>query len=202
MKPWLLAILTANRKLVSRTFTSSTTFTVPYGVTQLVSLTGVGGATTSASVVSVAITYSPTGTGTPGSSATWANFQSVKNSNQTAMAAGGSCTIQQSYSTVYSDGTNDGATIYPTTFTDVVAGTAYTTTSGGWASSGPITSSGEADITYQQYGGSTSGFGKTFAGSTGSGAATATYNNVAVTENTPYNLVIPTGGSITITYYQ
>lgn len=202
MQAWMMALAARKPTLVTRTFTSSTTWTTPFGVSNLASVTGRGGSTTNAAVVSVAVTYSPTGSGVPGSSATWANFQSVKDSNQSAMSAGGSCTIQQSYATVYADGTNNGVTVYPTTLTGVVAGSASTVTSGGWASSGPVTSSGEADINYQQYGTATSGFGLSYAGSTGSGAEVRTDSNIAITENTAYTLTIPVGGSITVTYYQ
>lgn len=51
-------------------------------------------------------------------------------------------------------------------------------------------------------GASTTGFGKTFVGGTGGAATPVTYNNVAVTSGASYSLVIPSGGSITITYYE
>jgi hypothetical protein len=51
-------------------------------------------------------------------------------------------------------------------------------------------------------GSSATGFGKTFPGGTGGPASSTSFNNVAVTPGAPYNLVIPAGGSITISYYQ
>lgn len=46
------------------------------------------------------------------------------------------------------------------------------------------------------------GVGKTFPGSTGNVAQTATvFTNVAVTPGASYNIVVPTGGSVTISYY-
>lgn len=51
-------------------------------------------------------------------------------------------------------------------------------------------------------GASATGLSRTFPGSTGNVAQTATqFSNVPVTAETPYNLVIPSGGSITINYY-
>ena len=52
-------------------------------------------------------------------------------------------------------------------------------------------------------GASATAFGKTFPGSTGNVAqTTTTFTNVAVTANASYSIVVPTGGSVTITYYQ
>lgn len=50
-------------------------------------------------------------------------------------------------------------------------------------------------------GASATGFGKTFPGGTGGAATPVPYNNVAVTPGASYPLVVPSGGSITITYY-
>lgn len=51
-------------------------------------------------------------------------------------------------------------------------------------------------------GASATGISKTFPGSTGNVAQTPVgFTNVPVTAGTPYNLVIPSGGSITINYY-
>lgn len=46
------------------------------------------------------------------------------------------------------------------------------------------------------------GFGKTFPGGIAGPASTTSFSNVAVTPFSSYSLVIPTGASITITYYQ
>lgn len=46
------------------------------------------------------------------------------------------------------------------------------------------------------------GFGKTFPGGYAGPAPTSTYNNVVVTPGASYNIVVPAGGSVTITYYQ
>lgn len=53
-------------------------------------------------------------------------------------------------------------------------------------------------------GSATTGFGYTFAGGTASAptAVAVTHSNVPVTPGASYSLVIPAGGSITITYYE
>ena len=49
-------------------------------------------------------------------------------------------------------------------------------------------------------GASTTGFGKTFPGGTGGAATPTTFNNVAVIAGASYSIVVPSGGSLTITY--
>jgi hypothetical protein len=51
-------------------------------------------------------------------------------------------------------------------------------------------------------GANTTGFGKTFAGGVGTSATQASYSNVPLTAGASYSLVVPGGGSITITYFQ
>lgn len=45
-------------------------------------------------------------------------------------------------------------------------------------------------------------FGKTFPGGAGGPATTTTFSNIAITPGATYNIVVPSGGSITITYTQ
>lgn len=49
-------------------------------------------------------------------------------------------------------------------------------------------------------GSSTTAFGYTFPGGTGGAASPVTYNNVAVTPGASYSIVVPAGGSVSITY--
>jgi len=49
-------------------------------------------------------------------------------------------------------------------------------------------------------GSDTTGFSKTFSGGVGGAASGTTYNDVAITPGASYSLVVPSGGSITITY--
>lgn len=50
-------------------------------------------------------------------------------------------------------------------------------------------------------GANATGFGKTFPGGVGGPASAVSFNDVAVVAGQPYNMVIPAGGSITISYY-
>jgi hypothetical protein len=51
-------------------------------------------------------------------------------------------------------------------------------------------------------GASATGIGKTFPGSLGNVTQTpVTFNNISVTSGSSYNIVVPAGGSITISYY-
>lgn len=49
-------------------------------------------------------------------------------------------------------------------------------------------------------GASATGFGRVFPGGAGGGAANVSFNNVPVTAGSTYQVVVPSGGSITITY--
>lgn len=51
-------------------------------------------------------------------------------------------------------------------------------------------------------GASTTGFGKTFPGGNGGAASLTNFANVPVTPGGPHALVIPSGGSITFTYFK
>jgi hypothetical protein len=58
------------------------------------------------------------------------------------------------------------------------------------------------DVTPATTGPSTTAFGQTFPGGTGGPASNTTVTNVAITPGASYNIVVPAGGSLTITYYQ
>jgi hypothetical protein len=73
------------------------------------------------------------------------------------------------------------------------------------------TAGGQYGITYTSYnyggvGTAATGLGKTFPGGTyvapdGFPATTTTFTNVAVTPNTSYSIVVPSGGTVSISYY-
>lgn len=58
------------------------------------------------------------------------------------------------------------------------------------------------EMTIATTGASTTGFGQTFVGGTGGAATPSTVTNVATTAGASYSLVIPSGGSLSITYYR
>lgn len=51
-------------------------------------------------------------------------------------------------------------------------------------------------------GASTTAFGKTFPGGVGGPATTTTFTNIAITPGASYSIVVPSGGTLTITYTQ
>lgn len=51
-------------------------------------------------------------------------------------------------------------------------------------------------------GANSSAFGYTFPGGVGGPASTLTYGNITVTPGASYSIIVPAGGSVTITYYK
>lgn len=219
MKPWMAAVVSGGAQLVTRTFTSSQSVTIPFGVSQLESLSGNGASgspsspiiTTRSRIVSSVIAFI-SGSGPSSGSLTWNDFQSDAPAARNTINAGGSGSFSgANYSgfpntNTYSIGLNTG------TFTDSVPGSAYVVNSAGWKTSGAILvgDDGAAEVYWQEYigtnppttGASATGFGRTFPGGTGGPASTTTYGVTAVVGGQSYSVVVPAGGSITITYYQ
>lgn len=211
MSPWMLAMISGKRRVVTEVITSSQTWVCPLGVSLLNTLVGKGAdgtpiTTPNTSEALINVNYSPTGTGS-GGSATWANFDGIVNGWVSTLNSSGSLSYQRAVVTAYADGTVDLVDAAQS-ISGAVPGTATKITTGAWASSGAITASGDALVNYSYYvaaaaGANTTGFGYTFAGGAPDTPATpVTYNNVAVVSGASYSLVVPTGGSITITYYR
>lgn len=59
-----------------------------------------------------------------------------------------------------------------------------------------------SETTSPTNGDAATGFGKVFGGGVGGPAVVTTFNNIAITPGASYNVVVPVGGSITISYYQ
>lgn len=216
MAPWLLAIISGQRRLVSVTLNANGTFTTPFGVSK-VNLSGKGAAgtpafssTRAASAQGDSIAGHGSGSGASPGALAWDSFQD-NSSRISQVNAGGT----GSYFVVRYDGYPLSATydtaLSQSTFQNAVPGSASLFTSAGWKTSGAVstTDSGFSLILYTQSytvdattGASTSAFSRTFAGGAGGPATVTTFNDVTVTENTPYPVVVPSGGSLTITYYQ
>lgn len=216
MSPWLLAIIGAGQERVSQTFTSNGTFTVPLGVSK-VDLAGKGAdgtasysGTRTAYASGDTVTGHFNGTGTISGAYSWSDFQDLA-SRVAQVNAGGAGNY---YYAIYDGYLNTGTytlTSAQTTFSDAVPGTASMWTSPGWHVSGAVLGNdyGYSAVQYtQEYtippttGANTTGFGKTFAGGAGGPAATASFTDVAVIENTAYAVTVPAGGSLTISYYR
>ena len=212
MAPWMLAMISGKRRVVTETFTSSQTWVCPLGVSKINTLTGKGqdGSNDSqpgTSAVLINVRYNATGVGASGSSLTWSNVDALLNNYVAQLSAGGTFSYQRIITDAYSDGsfTDTGG---PQTLASVVPGSASKITTGAWASSGAITASGDGGASYNYYlagapGADVTGFGYTFAGGAAYTAATpVAIDNVPVVGGTSYSLVVPAGGSITISYFR
>lgn len=214
----MLALLASSPVLVSKTFTSSQSFTVPMGVSNLVSLSGKGQdgtpatpATRISNAQGDTVQGFASGTGTTSGALSWNDFQADITSVFNAVNAGGTGSGYVVNYSGYPNSNTYSTSLYQYAYLNAVPGTASVFTSTGWKTSGAIVpgDNGYFVINYTESytipattGTDTSGFGKTFAGGVGGPAATSSFTDVPVTGGASYNLVVPSGGPITITYYQ
>lgn len=187
MAPWLLALVTGNRKLVSQTVSASTVYTTPYGVTTLASLSGQGAAGTPGTA---AYDDPSTTTTSNDKTETWYYRRSDGGPDDVTTV-----TTHNAWSGTQPDNTSDTQPVsdgvhYEVTY--IVIYSTNTTTTPGTHHDGVSPTTGASAF----------GFGKTFPGGTGGAASVTSFTNVAVTENTAYTLTVPSGGSITFTYYR
>lgn len=208
MAPWLLALI-AGRQARTETFLANATWVAPFGVSTLAAVAGKGAAgapsyVTTGSLYVLAVQYQPVGSAGTGN-VTWNDVQG----NAAPVAADlndGSATFTQGIVKVYPDRTN--TVEYGTaTINDAIPGTAGTTVTAGWGTSGAITTSGEDRVTWSYNVPATTGtastaFGYSFPGGTGGPGSITTQLNVPVVGGNSYAIVVPLGGSVTITYYQ
>jgi hypothetical protein len=163
---------------VSVTYTSSQTVTIPAGVTNLVSVSGKGG------------------TGSPASSGSYLEYAKVDKRYTMHMDQGGTITTE-TFGTTYRYG-------YPTP-ADYCDPTEYYEVSPGVQNATQMchyfTDMSSSYYNPPTTGGNTTGFGQTFAGGYGGPAQAQTVSNVGVTPGGQYPIVVPSGGSITISYY-
>lgn len=206
---------------VTKTIISSQPFTVPAGVTKI-SLTGKGEAgspatsghyepnTQTSTPVTVVTGHPFSNASASGGQAFWENYQ--------GNAAQGAYNLNNgfnsySYQSVdqYTNGYINSSSARQAG--DVVPGSAFTFTIGGWKSSGAIlpSDSGSMYLAWQEYGpfvpgspattgASTTGFGKTFPGGTGGAAPVTSFGDVPVTPGQTYSIVIANGGYLTLSY--
>lgn len=206
----VMMMLAASGKLESftETFTGNTTWVAPEGVTT-VNLVGNGqsgqpAGTETRTAALVSVIYSTSGSGAGPAVNDWSNMHGAATGRVATIDGGGTVTYTQVGLVTYANGTEtlDGSNV---TLNGVVPGSASLITTGGWQTSGAIGASGNAIVQYLESaaattGASATGFGETFPGGVGGPATPVTHDNVAVTPSASYPLVIPSGGSITITY--
>jgi hypothetical protein len=162
--------------LQTATYTSSQTITIPAGVTNLVSVSGQGAP------------------GTPGTSTLVQQYSKTRKDYVMRNDLGGQI-YTYTYETTYSNGPKPDDYCQPvqTFYSGDVENyqqTCYEHADTSYYDSTPATT-----------GANTTGFGQTFPGGVGKAATSVSVANVAVTPGGQYALVIPAGGSITISYY-
>lgn len=214
-------------KLITQTFTSDTTWVAPVGTNVLLTMSGYGGPATPDAyytnypiVVSGASILPTSGLPNP-PFGQWATLY-AKITDAAAIVAANSGVNNLSFSPgvfFYNLGTDDTYNITSLSNTSWVSGNSYTIAP--YVGS-PLTS---GNVTYAQgsnfwalranvyglgqNGTATTGVGKTFPGGTLTGTepyrtavapVTTTFTNVAVTPGGSYSIVVPSGGSVSITY--
>lgn len=204
-----LAMAGRKRDLVTETFNADATWVAPASVSSLASVVGHGvngtaGTTTARSATCVSVVYGGTG---------WANSGYVLWSEANGSAQSAKSTLDGSVDGSFSkvtvfQGTDNtyATTSNPVSFSNASSGGTLSY-GGSWAYSGSINASGSATVSWTQTtpgsaGAAATGFSYSFAGgAAGAVAPSATYNNVAVTPGASYNVVVPTGATIQISYY-
>lgn len=211
--------------ITEQTFTSSTTWVAPAGVTNLVAVIGRGGSSTSdyqggISVADASVSNSASGSGANNLPITYSSVANTTSICASVFNAGGyrqaTYALNRAF-TFYANNTFAWSDTYPYgtgTFPYyLVAGTWSWT---GSPLSGSLTYGDSAsyyaygDVIYPgSSGGTTTAFGYSFPGAsqvgsypnaTGQSATPVTYNNVAVTPGNSYSISVPSGGSVVIQY--
>jgi hypothetical protein len=201
----------AGRNTHQVTFTTSQTIAIPDGVTNLVSVVGIGQNGTPDSTVQrtvgvANVTYSTAGSGAGPTGNTWANLQGFLDGVASTVDDGGSQTFYTGLFQFYANNTETTTATGPIT-TNAISGTVSTVTSGGWHTTGPVTNSAIGSVRYDEFvagtvGANTTGFGLTFNGGNKVPAVGSTVNNVAVTPGDSVSISVPPGGSLVVTYLQ
>lgn len=219
MNPAVQAVVCGRRRQqVTQTFTANATWTAPTTTSRIEKAVGKGADGTpsstgvrTASATGDSVQAFSSGTGSSSGSLDWGDFQGNITNTFNDVNGGGT---GNGYVVVYKAYPNTNTysiSLYQYSYSKAIAGTANVYTSPGWKTSGPIlaTDYGYFNIEYRQSytiaattGAAATAFGQTFPGGVGGPAASTTVNNIAITPGATYNIVVPSGGSLTITYYQ
>lgn len=203
---------------VTRTFTATELFIVPAGVTLLARIEGKGqdgqpssyGPDTQHTITVASVLGATSGSGISKAVRPWDFFTTHAYSMVNKVNAGGSGSDAAGYQQyVQYPNQTSTTTISGASWADAIAGSAVFTSSS-WGFDGEIVpgDNGTARVQYTRRGTffpattglSASAFGKTFPGGTGGPAVLSGHTNVPVTPSAQYQITVPTGGSVTITY--
>jgi hypothetical protein len=216
MSMLLMLAMSAKRDTITETFTSNSTWTAPVGVTLIDTVVGKGANGTPGSTTTSwtdtridRVSGVSSGTGKNAGAQSWSLFQDDAPLMASRVNSGGSGGLEGVIYTGYIGTNTHDIDISYGVYFDAIPGTASYYTTGGWKSSGIILSGdyGESWIRYQRTitvtattGANATAFGKTFPGGAGGPAIPASYSAVPVTPGQSYPIVVPSGGSVTITY--
>lgn len=213
--------------ITEQTFTSSTTWVAPAGVTNLVAVIGRGGSSTSdyqggISVANVSVSNSASGSGANNLPVSYSSVANTASICASVFNAGGYRQATYALDRAFTFYAGSPATFsWSDTFPYGTGTFPYYLVSGTWnwtgsPLSGTLTYGSSAsyyaygDVIYPGSAGSnTTAFGYTFSGAsqsgsypnaTGQSATPVTYTNVAVTPGNSYSISVASGGSVTIQY--
>lgn len=222
MNPAVQAVICGHRRQqVTKTFTANGTWTAPITTSRIDTAAGKGAAGAPAytdpntqQTVTVMTVF---GSSSPGPSSgyasgtlSWSSLRAQALNYQTEINSGGTGNDTALAYTQYTDSkyTQVGSRV---DWVNAIPGTASASFVS-FPSSGSVSAgaNGTASVTYTQQGAthpattgaSATAFGKTFPGGTGGSATTTTFNSISITPGATYNIVVPAGGSLTITYFQ
>lgn len=182
MSPWMLAVvLGTSRAIQTQTFTANGTWVAPVTTSSIETASGKGAAGTPDSSVThyyhdrytYRMTHNRDGSFTQGPTTFVARDE----------VASADTPLPDNYASENFDTPSDPVSDY--FYIQYIHFRAQTTTT-----------------TSATTGASTTGFGKTFPGGSGGAASLTNFANVPVTPGASYAIVVPAGGTLTITYYQ
>lgn len=217
MNPAVQAVICGRRRQqVTQTFTSNATWTAPITTSRIESASGKGSDGSAATIATVnnllidTIQGVASGIGSTSGSLSWPSF------NDAALIVAGINNGTQgsgwngvNYTGHPNSNTYDISIVSGVIAASYIQGSASASYSAGWKMSGAVLASdyGQSFISYQYNVPPTNGtaataFGKTFPGGTAGPASVTPFSNLVVTPGASYSIVVPAGGSLTITYFQ
>lgn len=215
------------RKLVTQTFTSNASFVTPGFLTRLETAAGIGSAAVADTATSgVVAQHFASFAGVPQTTPPfllWETIDAGADASAASIAANSGTNLINMNSKFYSVDSSDNYDFFTIPDDTWIVGNSFTKNivgshpntgnvlfsqlsaggNFGWSVSANYIELGSA-------GTATTGFGRTFPGGTLTGTepfrttvapSTTTFTNVVITPGTTYNIVVPSGGSLTITYF-
>lgn len=212
MKPWMLALITGNQRVLkTATFTANTVWNAPVSTTELVSASGKGSNGTASSWTVGTVPLALALKQSTNNGGYVASRGEVTNHGLGQEGAFAGSTAERTVSYVYRSflvGPDGLTQTIDSTLSQRVRG-GYTTSIG--TSTGALTydntSTAFFRVSIEKESGGTNGtaataFGKSFPGGIAGPAVTTTFANLPIVGGSAYSIIVPVGGTITITYYE